>query len=47
MAAVGRGDVIDDEADDEDLTAADPPQRRTDDPEEFAFYHALPSKLWE
>ena len=33
MAAGGRGDVIDDEADDEDLTTADPPQRRTDDTE--------------
>jgi hypothetical protein len=47
MAAGGRGDVIDDEADDEDLTTADPPQRRTDDTEELAFYHALPSKFWE
>lgn len=39
--------MIDDEADDEDLTTADPPQRRTDDTEELAFYHALPSKFWE
>ena len=41
------GDVIDDEAEDDDLTTAEPPQRRTDDTEELAFYHALPSKLWE
>ena len=26
---------------------SDPPQRRTDDTEELAFYHALPSKFWE
>jgi len=24
-----------------------PPQLRTDDTEELAFYHALPSKFWE
>ena len=24
-----------------------PPQRRTDDAEELAFYHTLPSKFWE
>ena len=47
ILAGGRGDVIDDEVDDEDQTAADPPQRRTDDTEELAFYHALPSQFWE
>ena len=47
MTASGRGDVIDDEAEDDDLTTAEPPQRRTYDTEELAFYHTLPSKLWE
>ena len=39
--------MIDDDADGEDQATADPPQRRTDDTEELAFYHALPSKFWE
>ena len=47
IAARGRGDAIDDAADDEDQATADPPQRRTADTAELAFYHALPSKLWE
>ena len=47
IAASGRGDVIDDDADDVDQATADPPQRRADDTDELAFYHALPSKLSE
>ena len=39
--------MIDDDADDEGQATEDPPQLRTDDTEELAFYHALPSKFWE
>jgi len=40
--------VVNDDVDDEGQAAAEPPlQRRTDDTEELALHHALPSKFWE
>ena len=52
IAVGGRGDIVDDGPEDDDAPADEAAStvaatRRTDDTQEMAFYHALPSSFWE